>query len=150
MRKTKKLFLSKKKKIAVWGTGYIGLSTMIYFAKKNVKSVGFDVDSKKVKQINSGILPIPELKNWFGFDIKQLSKKKMIFATNDYNDILKDDYLVHFVAIPTEKNGKPYFEILFEVLKRISELKKLSLDRKPLIIIESTLTPQFTEKKIKH
>ena len=72
----------------------------------------------------------------------------MIFATNDYNDILKDDYLVHFVAIPTEKNGKPYFEILFEVLKRISELKKLSLDRKPLIIIESTLTPQFTEKKI--
>ena len=45
------------------------------FCQKNVKSVGFDVDSKKVKQINSGILPIPELKNWFGFDIKQLSKK---------------------------------------------------------------------------
>ena len=118
----------------------------IYFAKKNVKSVGFDVDSKKVKQINSGILPIPELKNWFGFDIKQLSKKKLVFATNDYNDILKDDYLVHFVAVPTEKNGKPYFEILFEVLKRISELKKLPLDRKPLIIIESTLTPQCSEK----
>tara|TARA_X000000368_G_C23054434_1_gene723152 strand:+ start:2725 stop:4053 length:1329 start_codon:yes stop_codon:yes gene_type:complete len=144
----RKLLLSKRKKIAVWGTGYIGLSTMVYFAKKNVKSVGFDVDYKKIKQINSGILPIPELKNWFGFDIKNFSKRKLIHATNDYKDILTDDYLVHFIAIPTEKDGKPYFKILYEVLKRISELKKLSLDRKPLIIIESTLTPQFTEKKI--
>ena len=144
----RKLLLSKKKKIAVWGTGYIGLSTMVYFAKKNIKSVGFDIDNKKINQINSGILPIPELKNWFGFDIKKFAEKKLIFATNNYDDVLNNDCLVHFIAIPTEKNGKPYFEILFKVLKKISELKKLSLKNKPLVIIESTLTPQFTEKKI--
>ena len=107
----RKLLLSKKKKIAVWGTGYIGLSTMVYFAKKNIKSVGFDIDNKKINQINSGILPIPELKNWFGFDIKKFAEKKLIFATNNYDDVLNNDCLVHFIAIPTEKNGKPYLHV---------------------------------------
>ena len=36
----KKLLKSRKFKIAVWGTGYIGLSTMVYFAKKKIKCVG--------------------------------------------------------------------------------------------------------------
>ena len=33
----KNLLKSKKYKIAVWGTGYIGLSTMVYFAKPDSK-----------------------------------------------------------------------------------------------------------------
>ena len=78
----RKLLVTGKKKIAIWGTGYIGLSTMIYFAKKGIKSVGFDVDKKKVNQINKGKLPIPELKNWFGFDIKRLARHKTIQATD--------------------------------------------------------------------
>ena len=40
---------------------------MMYFAKKGVKSIGFDIDIKKVKQINKGLLPIVELQSWFGF-----------------------------------------------------------------------------------
>ena len=53
-------------KIAVWGTGYIGLSTMA-FSQKKIPTVGYDIDEKKVKIINSGKLPIKELKDWFGF-----------------------------------------------------------------------------------
>ena len=44
------LLKSKKFKIAVWGTGYIGLSTMVYFAKKKLN--GYDVDKDKIKKIN--------------------------------------------------------------------------------------------------
>ena len=39
----KRLLKSKKFKIAVWGTGYIGLSTMVYFAKKKIKCIGYDI-----------------------------------------------------------------------------------------------------------
>ena len=72
----KKNLLKNDNIIAVWGTGYIGLSTMMYFAKKGVKSIGFDIDIKKVKQINKGLLPIVELQSWFGFKIKPFIKKK--------------------------------------------------------------------------
>ena len=60
----KKLLKSKKYKVAVWGTGYIGLSTMVYFSKKNIKCVGYDIDKRKVQKINSGTLPLEDLKKW--------------------------------------------------------------------------------------
>ncbi len=142
----KKLLISKKIKIAIWGTGYIGLSSMIYFANKGVVCKGFDIDKKKIKFINQGKLTIPELKNWFKIDIKNLSKKSLISATSNYKDLLKSDYKIHLIAIPTEKDGKPYFKILFDVLKKISTIIKNN--SKPIIIIESTLTPKFTTKFI--
>ena len=36
----KKYLLSREKKIGVWGTGYIGLSTMAYFAREKIESIG--------------------------------------------------------------------------------------------------------------
>ena len=48
-------------------------------------------------------LPIPELKSWFGFDIKQLIKKKLIKASTNFNEPISNNFLIHFIAIPTEK-----------------------------------------------
>ena len=55
-------------------TGYIGLSTMVYFSKKKIKCVGFDINKEKLKRLN---LPLSDLKSWFGFDIKGLVKSKL-------------------------------------------------------------------------
>ena len=148
MMNYKKLLESKKYEIAVWGTGYIGLSTLVYFSKKNIRCTGYDINKSKVKKINKGILPIKDLKNWFGFDIKNLVKKKYLSATANYKNLIDKKYVVHFIAIPTENKGKPYFNILFDVLKKILEIKKNKMNYPPLIIIESTLTPGFSEKYI--
>ena len=144
----KQSLVSKKKKIGVWGTGYIGLSTMVYFARENIRTVGFDIDNEKVKKINNGILPIPELESWFGFKIDKLVKDNLLSASSNYKDLINDDVIVHFIAIPTEKEGKPYFEILKDVLTKISEITSLSPSHKPLVIIESTLTPKTSERMI--
>ena len=143
----KSLLKSKKFKIAVWGTGYIGLSTMVYFAKKKIKCVGYDINKEKIKKINSGKLPLEDLKKWFGFDIKGLVKQNYLKATSNYKNLISEDFLVHFIAIPTERNGKPYYKPLINVLNNISKIKK---DRKqtPLVIVESTLAPKVSDKKI--
>ena len=142
-----KLLKSKKFKVAVWGTGYIGLSTMVYFSKKNIKCVGFDIDKEKVKKINRGILPLADLKNWFGFEIKKLVKQNYLKATSNYKDLLSGEFLVHFIAIPTEKNGKPFYKPLLNVLNNIAKTKKNS-KYPPIIIVESTLAPKVSDKKI--
>ena len=137
----------RKTKIAVWGSGYIGLSTMAFFSKKKIKCVGYDIDFDKVNKINAGKLPIKELKDWFGFDIKKSVKDKFLQATIDHKIFSEDVFNVHFVAIPTEKDGKPFFDILFNVLKKLIVIIKQK-KTKPVIIIESTLTPECSEKKI--
>ena len=144
-----KALKSKNFSIAVWGAGYIGLSTMTYFAKKKIKCVGYDVDKEKVNKINRGILPIPELKNWFGFDIKNLVRSGYLRATNNYTHLINKNFIVHFIAIPTEKDGKPYYKILFNVLSKIIKLKRVNHQNiTPIVIVESTLTPKFSEEKI--
>ena len=62
----KNLLKSKKYKIGIWGTGYIGLSTMVYFSKKNIKCVGFDINKEKVRKINSGKIPLKDLEQSIG------------------------------------------------------------------------------------
>ena len=143
----KSLLKSKKFKIAVWGTGYIGLSTMVYFAKKKIKCVGYDINKAKIKKINLGTLPLEDLKKWFGFDIKSLVKQNYLKATSNYRNLISEDFLVHFIAIPTERDGKPYYKPLMNVLNNISKIKRDS-KKPPIVIIESTLAPKVSDKKI--
>ena len=143
-----KLLRSKKFKIAVWGTGYIGLSTMVYFSKENINCIGYDIDKEKIRKINSGILPLKDLKTWFGFDIKKLVKQNYLKATSDFDDLNKENFLVHFIAIPTEKDGKPYYEPLLNVLDKIVKLKNVDNQFPPIIIVESTLAPKVSDNKI--
>ena len=88
----KNLLLKKKSKIAVWGVGYIGLSSMVYFAKKGVICKGYDIDIDKVNKINKGHLPIPELKDWFNINIKNLVNKKNLSATNKIEEVLENEF----------------------------------------------------------
>ena len=61
--------------------------------------------------------------------------------------MITNDFLVHFIAIPTEKDIKPYYKPLMKVLENISKIKK---DNKnpPVVIVESTLAPKVSDKKI--
>ena len=83
----KSLLKSKKFKIAVCGTGFIGLSTMVYFAKKKIKCVGYDINKEKIKKINSGSLPLDDLKKCFGLDIN--SKFELWAGKKNYLTIKK-------------------------------------------------------------
>ena len=144
----KNLLKSKKYKIGIWGTGYIGLSTMVYFSKKNIKCVGFDINKEKVRKINSGIIPLKDLEKWFGFDIKKIVKKGYLKASTNPNDLISEKFIAHFIAVPTEKDGKPYYKPLMSVLKNISKINKKKTKIPPLVVVESTLAPKVSDKKI--
>ena len=116
--------------------------------KKKKKCVGYDVDKKKVRSINSGVIPLKDLEKWFGFDIKKLVKKNYIKATLDFKDLISKEFIAHFIAVPTEKNGKPYYKPLMKVLDNISKIKNSKNSIPPLIIVESTLAPKVSDKKI--
>lgn len=152
MSDLKKQLLNGEKKIGVWGIGYIGISSMAYYARAGINCIGFDVSEQRVDDVNTkgeSVPTLPNIKYWIAFDINKLIKKKLIYATHDYSELFADDIAVHLVTIPTEKDGKPYHEILKDVLAKIfGHYKKNKLAEPPLVIIESTLTPNAFEEVI--
>lgn len=144
----KEQLLSGEKAIGIWGIGYIGFSSMAYFASHGVRCIGTDVDEAKVDSLNRGELPIRNIEYWLGFDTKPLVKSGMMSATVDWHRLISDDVAVHLVCIPTEKNDAPYNGILEDVIEKLSDYDADFLDPPPLVIIESTLTPNTTEKII--
>ncbi len=139
----KSLLVDGKVKLGVWGCGYIGLTTMINFAKEGVYCVGYDVDQKAIESLKNGVLHIPTLDYWLGYKPDE-SLMRMIKPTSDWADMLADDVKVHLIAIPTEKNGEPWSVPLTDVITKISQ-RKPTEGNPDLVIIESTLTPGMFE-----
>ena len=141
----RKQLLEGRRKIAVWGTGYIGFSTMANFAAEGVSCVGTDVSEKIVSTINAGKTPVPNMEYWLGFAPKYLVDSGMMTATVDWKKTLTSEFAVHMIAIPTEKEDQPWDGALEDVMSKIASNATKSADP-PLVIIESTLTPNKTDE----
>jgi nucleotide sugar dehydrogenase len=139
--------LQGERKIAVWGTGYIGFSTMANFASEGVSCLGTDVSEKIVSTINSGRTPVPNMEYWLGFDPKYLVDSGMMAATVEWKKALAPEFAVHMIAIPTEKEDIPWDGALEDVMTKIASHAAAS-GNSPLVIIESTLTPNKTDKLV--
>ena len=145
--KLRKQLLAGQSKLAVWGTGYIGFSTMANFAAQGARCVGTDVSEAIVNSINSGKMPVPNMEYWLGFDTKYLVTSGTMKATNDWRSVMEPDFAVHMVAIPTEKADKPWDGALEDVVGKIGGNVNRS-DQPSLVIIESTLTPNKTDNLV--
>ncbi len=149
MTETKNLreqLLNGDKMVGVWGLGFIGYSSMANFALAGVRCIGTDVDEYKVDCVNKGSVPTPNLEYWLGFDPAPLSATKMMRATIDWTELIDKDIAVHLICIPTEKGDKPHLDILQDVIIKLSRYQEVR--SVPLVIIESTLTPNTTDNLV--
>lgn len=86
------------KKIAVVGTGYVGLVTGTCFAETGNNVTCVDIDEKKVEQMRQGVVPIyePHLDVIFERNIKA---NRIKFTTN-LEEAVEEAEII-FLALPT-------------------------------------------------
>lgn len=128
-------------KIAVAGTGYVGLSLAVLLSQNNpVEAV--DIVSQKVSLINQHISPIEdeEIKNYLA------NKKLNLHATLDASNAYKDaDYVI--VATQTNYDPKKNFFDTSAVESAIGSI--LAVNNSVWIVIKSTVPVGYTATLVK-
>jgi UDPglucose 6-dehydrogenase len=129
-------------KIAIIGTGYVGLASAVGFAQLGHDVVGIDIDETKVQKLTSGKSPIFE-KDIEKFLAKSLKKKKITFST-DYKKISKAKFV--FLCLPTPQldDGSADTSYILESSKLLSK----HISDSATLVIKSTV-PVNTWKAVK-
>lgn len=129
-------------KIAVAGTGYVGLVAGVCFAEKGHNVLCVDIDEKKVKMMREGHSPIYEQ------DLEELMVKNYdegrIDYTTDYRKAYKDaDAIFIGVGTPELPDGSANLNYVATVSRQIAE----SLEHDCLVVVKSTV-PIGTNDKV--
>lgn len=127
-------------KIAVAGTGYVGLVTGVCLASKNHQVTCVDVDEKKVAIMRQGIPPIYEP------GLAELMKENMpnLTFTTDYANAYKDAEVIFIgVGTPEKSDGSANLSYVYQVAKQIAR----TVERDCVVVIKSTV-PIGTNDKI--
>jgi len=128
-------------KIAVIGTGYVGLVSGTCFAETGNEVICVDIDQEKVKQLSGGKLTIyePGLESLFERNTKQ---GRLHFTTEIKQAV--DHAEIIFLALPTPPGADGAADLSF-VLKVASELSHL-ITRYTVIVNKSTVPVGTAEK----
>jgi UDPglucose 6-dehydrogenase len=129
-------------KIAVAGTGYVGLVAGVCFAEKGHQVTCVDIDEKKVEFMKQGISPIYEE------GLEELMQKNYAVGTlnytTDYQSVYKDvDAIFIGVGTPEQPDGSANLSYIATVARQIAE----SIEKDCLVIVKSTV-PVGTNDKV--
>ena len=125
-------------RIAVVGTGYVGLVTGTCFAETGNKVVCIDIDKNKVEKMQNGIVPIyePHLEGLFE---RNIEADRLSFTTS-LEEGVRDAEII-FLALPTPP-GEDGSADLSYILGVADELGKLITDYK--VIVDKSTVPVGT------
>ncbi len=129
-------------KIAVAGTGYVGLVAGVCFAEMNHDVTCVDVDEKKVEIMRQGISPIYEE----GLEelMQKNNAKGTLHFTTDYQEAYRDaDAIFIGVGTPEMPDGSANLGYIATVSRQIAE----TIEKDCLVVVKSTV-PVGTNDKV--
>lgn len=133
---------AKKIKVGVVGLGYVGLPLAVEKAKAGFKTIGFDVQEKKVRMVNEG-------KNYIGDvvdkDLAKLVEEGMLTATTDFSSVCNVDFIAICVPTPLDAHQQPDISCVRDSVISIAKYLKSGT----IVVLESTTYPGTTEELIK-
>ncbi len=127
-------------KIAVAGTGYVGLVTGVCLASKGHQVTCVDVDEAKIQTMQKGISPIYEE------GLEELMHESMdnLTFTTDYASAYKDANVIFIgVGTPEKKDGSANLTYVYKVAKQIAE----TVEHDCVVVVKSTV-PIGTNDKV--
>ncbi|MDD2612231.1 MAG: UDP-glucose/GDP-mannose dehydrogenase family protein [Bacteroidales bacterium] len=130
-------------KIAIVGTGYVGLVSGACFAENGTDVVCVDVNVKKIENLQKGIIPIyePGLEEMV---LRNQSAGRLTFTT-DLVSVLDDiDVIFSAVGTPPEEDGSADLKYVLDVAQTIGRNMK-----KYVMVVTKSTVPVGTAKLVR-
>lgn len=130
-------------RIAIVGTGYVGLVTGTCFAEMGTDVYCVDVNEDKIEQLKKGVVPIYEP----GLDemvLRNMQAGRLHFTTNLKECLNKVEVLFCAVGTPPDEDGSADLKYVLEVAHEVGRY----MERYILVVTKSTV-PVGTAQKIK-
>jgi UDP-N-acetyl-D-glucosamine dehydrogenase len=127
--------------IGVLGLGYVGLPLVREFASASLKVVGFDIDEKRVRTLNSGRSIIKHIAH---SQIKKMISDRLFRATTNMARLKNADAILVCVPTPLTENREPDMQFIVGSSETIVRYLRAG----QLIIFESTTYPGTTRELV--
>lgn len=128
--------------VGVVGLGYVGLPLAVEKAKAGFKTIGFDVQAKKVELVNAGHNYIGDVVD---SDLEELVKAGTLTATTDFSFVKDVDFIAICVPTPLDAHQQPDISYVRSSTEAVSKYLK----KDTMVVLESTTYPGTTEELIK-
>ena len=122
------------RRIAVIGTGYVGLVTAVGLSDFGHYVVGVDIDNGKIEKLSKGQIPIyePGLEEYFR---RNVEAGRLSFTTHVANSIKNSEVIFIAVGTPSKKDGDVDLSYVFNAVNTIGK----NLNGYKVIVIKSTV-----------
>lgn len=130
-------------KIAVIGTGYVGLVTGACFAEVGMDVTCVDIDQKKIENLKNGILPIyePGLEEIVQ---RNASKNRLHFSTSLQDSIREAEVAFIAVGTPPDEDGSADLKYVLAVAAEIGRHMQ-----KQIVVVTKSTVPVSTAEKVR-
>lgn len=125
-------------KVGIIGLGYVGLPLSLLFSEAGFKVTGFDIDNKKVTDLQGGrsyIFRIPA-------EEIQEARKQGFNATSDFSGLAEQDAIIMCVPTPLTEHREPDLSYVENTAKSAAPWVREG----QVVILESTTYPGTTEE----
>ena len=134
-----KKFLDGEFTVGILGLGYVGLPLALVFAEKGHRTLGFDIDAKKVALLREGESYI----QYVGAErIRAQTAAHTFEATGDFERLREPDILIICVPTPLDEHREPDLSYVASTAEEIA--KRLRPGQ--LVVLESTTYPGCTRE----
>jgi UDP-N-acetyl-D-glucosamine dehydrogenase len=129
--------LARDARIGIIGLGYVGLPLSLLFAEAGFRVTGFDIDEKKIGDLEAGrsyIFRIPASEI-------EAARRKGFSATSDFANLAQQDAIILCVPTPLNAHHEPDLSYIQDTARCIAPF----IQPGQLVILESTTYPGTTE-----
>src|SRR3989338_9519210 len=136
-------------KVAVIGTGYVGLCTTGSLAEANHKVISTDVVEQKIEMLNKGVIPIFEP----GLDkLLEKNKDNIEWSTDKKRAVQESDIVFICVATPSEERARSSDKYILRhdltYVDKVSE-EIAQYFNGPKVIVDKSTVPVKTAERVK-